>query len=61
MKTFFVMLYTQKPGIYCPMQDPEGRMYFFASKIEALRAAEDCFYAQEFGFEVFDMEEPLPL
>ena len=52
------MLYTQKPGIFFPMADPEGEMYFFETSLEAARAAQDCFYGQYFGFEIFDMRTP---
>ncbi len=57
-KNFFVILNDQQ-GNPVPMADPEGIIYFLDSYEKAVEAAENTFFGENFGYGVFDLDQPL--
>lgn len=51
-RPFFVMLNTQNGG-QTPMIDPEGNMMFYPTHDDAVRAARNSWFGEQYGFTIY--------
>ena len=54
-KDFFIMMYNQKEGAM-PIVDEDENVYFFETIEEAREMAEDHYFCQNLGYEIFELE-----